>query len=654
MASWVAAALAFSLAAAFSSFVYLRREPAVPGRSAALALRTISLGLLLWLLIAPDLRLGGGAAATSGSWVGLDASRSMTLAGPLPDEERLASGTRALSFGAEAGATAQGSTPQASGSRLAPLVRRAAESGVPRLEVWTDLRIADGGEALALAEAAGMGLQVRDVGRELTSTGIAAISAPAFAAPGDAVEVLVDVTATEAAAGQRARVVLFGDRIPMDSTDISLLGAGQVLTVTLKPQVSESAAAVAPSASDEITPPAVVWSARVILLEGEDEASWDNVRHAVTHLEAGPGGIEFITAQPDWEPRTLVPLMAEVSALPTTAWLRLPEGEWLQMGTRERLADQGLADRLAAARLVVVQGPLLGLPERVARAALAARRRLVFVADSADGEALGLRLQRLPDAEWYPDLSSPSALGSTLSDLDLATIPPLQDAWGAVTGPDDMLQGLRAAPPGGQAQPVLLLHDEGLERRTVLALASDFWRWGTRTGDVKEAYRRLFAGSVGWLLQLPQRPGEGVLGPRMRVSQASSAVPWRGDGSVNGPVEVSWVDEQGVQVSRVDTLIFDEAGLAQTPGLPAGIWAWQARVLSATDSARTWRGRLPVDEADDELRWPRDTLLLRGVEAHQARLASARPPLRTAPWPWLLVMVLLAAEWIVRRRIGLR
>ena len=640
MASWVAAALAFTLAAGFSSFVYLRREPTVPGRSVALALRTISLGLLLWLLLAPELRLAGGGSVTPDAWVGLDTSRSMTLAGPLPDAEQLSSGAHSLEFGSE--------------SRLAPLVRRAAESGVPRLELWTDLRVADGAEALALAQAAGMGLEVHDVGRDVMSTGVAAITAPPFASPGDAVEVLVDITATEAAAGQRARVVLARDGLPIDSTEVVLPDAGQVLTVTLQPRVSEPAAGSAQSASDDSGPPAVVWSAQAVLLEGEDEASWDNVRHAVTYLEAGPGGIEFITAQPDWEPRTLVPLMAEVSALPATAWLRLPEGEWLQMGTRERLSDLGLVDRIAAARLVVVQGPLPQLPQRIARAALAARRRLVFVADSADGAAFGLRLQRLPNAEWYPDLTSASALGSTLSDLDLATIPPLQDAWGAGTLGDEMLAGLRAAPPGGEAQPVLILHDEGVERRSVLVLASDFWRWGTRTGDVGEAYRRLFSSSLGWLLQLTQRPGEGMLGPRTRVAQASSAVPWRGDSSVQGPVEVRWVDEQGVGPSRVDTLRFDEAGLAQAPALQAGVWAWQAHVLAAGDSARTWRGRLPVDEADDELRWPRDTLLLKGVEARQARMASARPPLRTSPWPWLVVMVLLAAEWLVRRRIGLR
>ena len=199
----------------------------------------------------------------------------------------------------------------------------------------------------------------------------------------------------------------------------------------------------------------------------------------------------------------------------------------------------------------------------------------------------------------------------------------------------------------------MILIPGGDAGRRAVALASGFWRWGFREGAGRDAYERLWSGVAGWLLaDEPLARGPGVR-PQERVVPWGEPVTWTAAGLAG--VEV------GVRLSRGDTVGVDtvvtvpEAGRFRLPTVAPGTWTWRAEGLSDTVASGTWEGRLDVERWTSDLRHPRDTLLARsGGSGEVERAGDGGRPLRTHPLPYLLVLALLSAEWIGRRRKGLR
>jgi len=69
-------------------------------------------------------------------------------------------------------------------------------------------------------------------------------------------------------------------------------------------------------------------------------------------------------------------------------------------------------------------------------------------------------------------------------------------------------------------------------------------------------------------------------------------------------------------------------------------------------------GRFDVEARTEEMlpaRWSPDTTEGSGAARAASETAPGSPrPLHTLPWPYLAILVLLCAEWVGRRRVGLR
>jgi hypothetical protein len=146
----------------------------------------------------------------------------------------------------------------------------------------------------------------------------------------------------------------------------------------------------------------------------------------------------------------------------------------------------------------------------------------------------------------------------------------------------------------------------------------------------------------------PLAAGPGVR-PVEPVLPASTPTAWQGWGYEGDTVRVILSDSLDAVVA--DTVLTVPAGgRFDGPEVAPGRYGY-ATVLQG-DSAR---GTLVVEEfTGDMLRRPVDRGTLASSGGSGPTMAGGGRPLRTSPFPYLLVLAALCAEWIGRRRAGLR
>jgi hypothetical protein len=107
----------------------------------------------------------------------------------------------------------------------------------------------------------------------------------------------------------------------------------------------------------------------------------------------------------------------------------------------------------------------------------------------------------------------------------------------------------------------------------------------------------------------------------------------------------------------LDTLLVRTAAdTLPGPVLAPGSWRWQATAYG-DGRTRGGAGELFVEEYSEELSRPYTRLetLRAGEPVGRAEdRARGLTPLHARPWPWVLIVLLLATEWVLRRRWGLR
>ncbi len=644
MTAVLAATLAALVVAGFALYVYRARELPISGRMPLALLRAATLVGVVLLLADPMLPFGGVEGPPE-EWVVVDGSASMAVAasgGATPwarvgGEVAPGSADVPLAVMGTPGADTLPSEPTGGESRLAPTLRRAAEAGARRVTVFTDLRIADAPAVRGLVEALDLEVAVVDVGAEVRSAGIARVGAPETGRAGESVEIEVELFGTPPTEGESVSVRLLGDGEVIDERTVRLPGAGRSLSVVVPVELPDSAGPV-------------LWQARVSL--SDDAFPRDDVRSAFTEVDPLEGLLALVSLTPDWEPRFLLPVLGRVTGLPTRGWFRVGDDRYLPMDGSGGVASEADLQRVAEdARMLVVHGMGGDAPEWLVRAQNASRRALIFADDVEGAGAAGVTARPAEGGEWYASAASGS-LGAVFTGLEWADLAPLSSPF-----PTDSAtwRGLELERPGGARASALALQDRG-DRRRAVVLARGFWRWGFRPGVGADAYDRLWSGVAGWLLGLEDDRAGGGLGPADRVSEAGREVEWRVPVAASGTIEVS----SGIEgeESRVDTVEVTPEGRAALPPFEPGSYAWSARVLEPDSLAardRVWGGRLEVEAHTDELRWPRDTTLVAlGDAASPLSRAGGGRPLRTSPWPYLVLLSLLSAEWILRRRSGLR
>jgi hypothetical protein len=475
----------------------------------------------------------------------------------------------------------------------------------------------------------------------VASAGIAEVEAPATGRAGEPVQVAVQVFATAEAAGDSATLALSRDGTVVGSWTIELPAPGTTARRELETALPDQAGTV-------------LW--RAVVRAAGDAFADDDARTRATEVDPASGVVALVALAPDWETRFLLPVLAQVTGLPGRGWLRVGPDRFLPTGGGEAVGSEALRPALEEARILVVQGLGAGAPGWLAEVVRGNRRTLVLAGDPTGAAAAGVPTGALRAGEWYATAPVPaSPLAPGLADLPVADLPPLTRvlAPGATPVGQAALTVQRAG--AGPSLPALVLRDEG-RRRSVVALASGFWRWGFRPGTPREAYRRLWSGVAGWLLELEEGAALAGLAPESAVVSAASPVAWRAPEIEGGRVEVV-LERDGAPV-RTDTIPVDARGRGEQPPVTVGRYTWRARVLapdSVAARARAWRGVLESEAWTDELRPPRAELAPRDPDAvADARAAGDGAPLRTRPWPYLLVLGLLSLEWVGRRRSGLR
>jgi len=625
---------------AYSFWIYTRVDLEVPAsRKLALARAAVLITVLILLF---DVRLpafGPGVAPLR--WVLLDASLSMAAVdanGSSAWESALAragdlesDGWTLVRFGSGAVDDPTSDRPGEAATLLAPALAAAAEAGATEVRVLSDMRFSD---AVALRAAlTGMPMEVAFEGSSgpIVNAGVARFEVSDLARPDG--RPIADVE------------VLGG--APGDSVLLEVLEEGQIVATV---PVAAASPGLRSRVSIDLPSPSttgrVRYSARVTA--PGDGFTEDDEAIAYATIGHEEGALVLLSLRPDWEPRYLLPVLEDVTGLPAIGYLRAGPDRYVRVGhaiDRGAPVDSAAARRAAAdASVLVVHGISAETEAWVEQLVMLPGRRLVLPADAEGAGAVGVEVGAAQAGEWYvsPDVPT-SPIAGALSGVELQGLPPLTSV---MVPTDPVRQPALHVQLRGAGAPESAVHFiDRTTGRMVVTLSAGFWRWGMRTNG-REPYRRFWSGVVGWLLA-----DRDVLTAEARpiawVTQRGAPLEW----SVPGDSVAS-----RIVVSRDDSVVVDTTvtggGTLSTGVLPPAAYTYS---VLGTDGDTIGAGRFDVSASTLEMLPVGDAP---EVPVRNASLAGADAmlgrPLRTLPWPYLLLIVLLCGEWIVRRRIGLR
>ena len=643
---------AFITAAAVAALVvhYRLREPAGRGRPLLMALRAATLALLLLLLFDPVLPAAAGAAGGRGTVVLLDASLSMRMGDPeggtrWEEARQVAAGfeaERILRFGGDEVLPGAGEGgPVAPSTRLEPAIRAAAEAGARRVVVVTDGGVEDAAEALGLATRAGLGVEVRRVGEAVEpNAGIVEVEAPAWMEVGEEAGVEVSVAGIGGVADSVTVVLRQGAR-ELARARMEPPAPGRLTVTTLR--FTPQAAAAGPVRLDAA-------------LEGSDGVADDDVRSVYVRIEDEPAGVALVSFRPDQEPRFLLPVLERALGVPVRGWMALPEGRYVQLGygaeAGTRASEMSARRAVEAADLVVLHGLGPGSPAW-ARDATAGAERVLVLPAAASVEGLPFDPGPERPGDWYPAPEiPPSPVAPLLAGVQPGDAPPLRSLRtpGSTAGWWAPLEARLGR--SGEGRPVLLAGTPD-GRRIAVALGDGYWRWAFAGDAARETYDRLWSAVAGWLME------ESRVGAREAVVPVARAVP-RGEPvrfrvpPGTDSVRVRLSPSTGGGGAR-EEVVPARNGEAVAGVFPPGHYRYEARAYGGGEGAApAGAGELTVESFSPE--FTRQAVALEGGPGGTdgpARAASGRP-LRASAWPYALVVLLLCAEWALRRRWGLR
>jgi hypothetical protein len=658
-ASWWLAWLATGAVAVGASWWhYARRETPGRGRGLLAVLRGAAFATVLLVLLDPELP-ARGAGAVRGTVVVLDASLSMTLPataggtvsgatagvtrwqrGAALARER-AGGRPVLLFGSEVRAVAAppDSAPGDARSLLLPALQAVAESGLRRVVVITDGGIEDAEAVARWAPRLGLQIDTELVGADVPNRSLVEATAPQW------VE-----------AGQPARVEFAVGGTAGDSAGVVARRGGRVIGRVTVPGASLGRLATGSLELRLEAPPGGGWVPVELALEGDDAVPDDDRRTIYIQVGAEPAGIALVSFRPDWEPRFLGPVLARAVGLPLRAYLRTATGQYVRLaGGLEagvNAPEAQVRRDVERAELVVLHGLGVDAPQWAVTAAGTARRVLLFPADG--GEALapvpvGAELA----GDFYPAGAVPSSpVTPLLADLELDGVTPLSGLR-----PVELPAGAWApllATRGRQGAPLpVAVGGAGGGRRWVVALGSGYWQWSFRGGAERQLYTRLWSALGGWLTQ--ERALGGAVKPARLASPRGAPLGWLAPGVAADSVAVTLT---GVDGTVAADMVVPMAGrdTAYTAAPAPGAYTFHARAFAA-DGMVEARGEVTVERYSPELSRPRAQLDALSAPPATVRGGVERAggtPLHATAWPYLVIVMLLAAEWVLRRRWGLR
>jgi len=651
--AWIVFVIAAAAAGGFIAFLYRTREPAVRHRALLIGLRTAALALLLLLLFDPALPSTGRTAVRTA--IALDASLSMRLSASTADTtSRWSEALGAVrSAGSDAGVLVFGDgvrsvaadelasvTPDQGHSRLLPALRAAAEAGARRLLVVSDGGVEDGAEVARWAARYGIALDFEQVGdARPASRSLTELDAPAWVEAGAPVPVSVTVGPGMSAGTVTARAP---GADPVQAP-VSVAGPGQVQTVELQ---------VTPRAPEE---------GGLVRIDVALDTPEDAARSVYVRVGGEPAGVALVSLRPDQEPRFLLPVLETSLGLPVHGFLRAADGAWIRLGrgtdAGQRATEDEVRRAVANAEMLVLHGAGGGAPEWLRTAAARAGRILAFPADGGV-PGLPVRLGETVSDEFYVVSDIPSSpVAPLLSGLVLDGLPPLTgvraaEAEGTAWAPLAASRRRR-----GEPQPIVLA-GEGGGRRWVVALGAGYWGWAFRGDDGRAVYTRLWGAVAGWLLREEGAIATTAVRPAQRSIPRGARPTWVAPGlQVDSlRVELTGAGEDSALVSIARAT--GGADTLRSAVVPPGHYSYSATAFAGDTVAGTATGPFTVERYSPEL--AREGVDLAALVSQAtpvgpgARERGPRRPLHASALPWALLVVMLCAEWVLRRRWGLR
>lgn len=580
------------------------------GRAAStrrFALPAVLRGVAAALVVALLLDAPAGAPRIVAPDVALDASESWLRAAPRCDRWRAAMDSasalgagRWQRFGDSVRTDQSTSAPADHASRLRPVVDRAAATGRP-VVIITDGEVDDPDAVDALPRGS------RTIVMPCTSAPDAALSTidvPLTLVAGDTLTGRVTVVA--GAAGATAGQI----DIRLDSARLAL-----VPYLALSPfgeQTLEFRAV--PTGGDRN---AVLRAS----ITGDVEARNDTLAIGVD-VSRAPAAV-FVSTAPDYDAREAVAALRSVTSLPTRAYYRVAPGAWRMDGTLARVDESVVRAAVRDAPIVVLHGDTVafGPPRAVTRGAL-----LLFAPPAASA------------GEWFATAAPPSPIAATIGALPFDSLPPLEVGPALPRGE---WQGLVVRRGGAPDDRRAALVGWDAPRRVAVLGASGLWRWRFRGGVRADAYSALFGSLYDWLAA--GRSDRRAAIPEGVPLRAGVPIRWRRGAGSDSVVAVTITRRSATGRVHTVTLRFaDGATVAESPALPPGVYDARMDGGSAVLAVNPSRELVPR----------RPTVTTRRVGG-AAALGDA-PALRSLGWVYALVVLLLCAEWGLRRRAGVR
>lgn len=633
-----------------SLYTYTRLEPHGRGRPLLITLRTTSLLVIILLLLDPHINAHqpGGAR----SRVVLDASLSMLLGGNAGtgwergvSEARRAAGSQAILLaGAGTRAVPADSLaalqPFAGESRMLPALQSAAEAGAERVVLITDGAIDDATDVARWLPTLGIALEIKTVhGTVPPNRAISNVEAPAWAEAGKPLQLRIGLAASGIAGS--APVVIRQNGRAVARADLTLADVG-VATATV------SFIAQGPAQGGLVR--------FDVAFENSDAVPDDDVRSIYIFISDQPAGVAIVSFDPDWEPRFLHPILADALGLPVRTFLRVPSGTYFRAGNGREAG--GRVDE-AVVRRAVAQADLLVLhnfgsyaPQWARESVRTARRLIVFPED--DGLQQPLATSTSADGDWYVSADVPaSPIASLLAGIDVGELPPLTSLQTATVPDEGWAPLLAGRTPRGGSSPIVVAHAAN-GRRWAVALGRGYWRWAFRGGAQHETYARLWGALGGWIVQDEAQVAGAAIRPVQRAVPRATPLRWVAPGlAADSFVLVLRATDNG---SLLRTVMNPEAGDTAASEAPApGHYSYDVRAYADAREIAQAEGPLTVETYSPEFIRRQANLsdLRSGMTAFQ-RTRAAGTPLHTYSWLYILLVILLGVEWILRRRWGLR
>jgi hypothetical protein len=173
-----------------------------------------------------------------------------------------------------------------------------------------------------------------------------------------------------------------------------------------------------------------------------------------------------------------------------------------------------------------------------------------------------------------------------------------------------------------------------------IVAASGLWRWRFRGGASSDAFTALWGSIFDWLAA--QRADRRAAVPDERLLRAGEPVRWRRGSPTDTVVSVTLRQRGGARVDSVTLRFAPDANIAESRPLAPGIYEAESRggsSLLAVNPSREWLPRAPR---------------VAGGAVRGAVAADMAPRLRDRGWVYALAILMLCAEWILRRRRGMR